>query len=199
VLSIAIPKPPGLMQGDVMLLHVAITGPGTVGNVIIANPVPPPGFVLMRETQIANTVRSLIYLKVASSLEPTGYRVTFGLPVQVAGAIGAWSGVNTTAPIADIKDATAVAAKSVTVPPAFGFAGGRVVGVFATLGYPIRVPTNMTSRWSRSTPQAIWEVRSTTAAGDEARTVTGLTGNRIATSTNFATWIGHLVSLRPAA
>jgi hypothetical protein len=137
-------------------------------------------------------VHSYLYRKVAG-VEPLRYTVKFGLPVLVAAGVGAWSG-------ADphwfaISEATAVAAGSVTVPGVFAVPGGRVVGFFSALGYPVSVPKEMLRQWNSFTRQDVGQVRSTSVGADEG--VVGPVAGRTAKSSNANSWIVQLISLRP--
>jgi hypothetical protein len=197
-LSITIKKPTGVVAGDLMLMHLAITGPGTVGNVLVANPEPPPGWFRWKDTTIANVVRGIVYSKVATIAEPATYTVSFGLPVFVAGAIGAWSNVDNVAPVVAVSEATAPLSSSIGVPGVFVPAGGRAVTLVALLGYPASTPAGTTRRWIRATPEPLDYLKTSAFGFDEPRPVAGTSPTRTsATSLLAAQWIGHQVSLRP--
>lgn len=196
VTSLIIPRPAGVTSGDVMWLQLSTFGPGTTANLMIDPQV--PGWILIRETQVANLVRSRLYKKRAGPAEPVnGYTVTFALPVKATAGIGVWSHADTN--WFAINEMTANNAKRVTVPGIWGIEGGRVVGFFGTLGYPVSAPAEMTRRWLSLTTGDTRELRTVSVGADEGRTVTGLTEPRVATSSIAITWIAHLISLRPAA
>jgi hypothetical protein len=191
VTSLVVPAPSGVASGDVMWMHLSIVRPEVSPNMLVMDPAVPAGWVLIRELEVGLTVRSYLYRKVAG-IEPGGYTLTFGVPLQAAAGIGMWRGANPY--VFAVSEATAIAATSITVPGVFGWAGGRVAGFFATLGGSVGVPTQMTPRWHAAAGLS-QSVRSLSVGGDEA--VNGAIGPRTAKSRNRLIWIGHLISLKP--
>lgn len=187
--TLDIPKPSGVAEGDVMLLHVTIAG--------TASATTPAGWTLVRDNNNASVVRAVIYSKVAGASEPGSYTVTFSVPTVAAGGIGAYSGVDTASAVEASSSAVATDATSVSVPSVSATAGGRLVGLFALKGRPVTPPTQMTERWERSTPGATDALRFTSEEADETRSATGVTGTRQATSPTVSTWVGQLVALKP--
>lgn len=190
VTELDVPRP-AVDPGDLMWLHLTVTRPQPVDNVIVTDPTS-SGWVQIRETHVAGLVHSYLFRKIAG-VEPVRYTVRFGLPVFVAAAIGAWSGADTN--WFAISEGTAIAATSVTVPGVFAVPGGKVVGFFSALGYPIGVPTEMSRQWNSFTRLDVSQLRSTSVGADEG--VEGPIAARTARSSNSNSWIVQLISLRP--
>jgi RHS repeat-associated protein len=196
-LSLTINKPAGVVSGDVMIMHLAYRGAGTVGNTVVADPEVPSGWSKIDITNVGSNMYGAVYRKTATSSEQASYDVSFGTPVVVSGAISAWSGAQ---PIVSSTQASGTGS-SMTTPSVFGWAGGRVIGMVAVLGSPVAPPSGpptATERWERSAPGVTPADRVTSEGFEEFRAADGDTGDRAATGPASAVWVGHRLSLKPA-
>ncbi|HYZ91820.1 MAG TPA: Ig-like domain-containing protein [Actinomycetota bacterium] len=202
--TLQINKPVGVVEGDFMLLHVSVVLVGSLApppqQVGFPPPTPPAGWTLVRSTDLGTVMRGVVYKRRATATDAakTSYTVTFVQPVLASGAIAAWSGVDPTNPIGDIKDATSPLGSSLTVPSVFGRAGGRAVATFAVVGGPVTRPPFMIERWEISSSGNRDGLIATSEGADQALAADGQTGDRTATAGLGVAWIGHLIALRPA-
>lgn len=220
--TLSVPRPSGIVAGDLMLLHIStvrphvsqtnsgFTDPRVCDRLTNQEDVIPGVLTSSRCTgqwtlvqdlknDVGLTVRSYVYKKVATASDETRphYSIDFGVATQAAVGIGAWSGACTSA----TSEATAVGT-SVTVPGVDGRSGGRIGGFFATFGYLGRSQDVVTSpasrKWYTYTRGLVEPTRSVTVGTDEAVIGSGgKTPARTVTSPRPAVWIGQLVSLKP--
>lgn len=203
--TLTINRPAGVVAGDFMLLHVGVIMAGSLApppqQVGFPPPTPPTGWTLVNTTDWGTTVRGVLYKRRATTADgpAASYTVTFVQPVYAAGAVAAWSGVDPTAPIGDIKVASTPIGASLTIPSVFARAGGRAVAMFAVVGGFVTNPAQMTERWEVSSSGNPNGRVVTSEGSDEARNADGQTGARTASISPVGlTWIGHMVALRPA-
>ena len=204
--TLTINRPAGVVAGDFMLLHVAAITVGSFApppqQIGFPPPTPPTGWTLVNTTDIGTLVRGVLYKRRATAADTsaTSYTVTFVQPVIAAGAVAAWSGVDTTLPIGDIKVASSPIGATSTVPSVFARAGGSAVAMFAVVGGFVTNPPQMTERWEVSSFGPGDRGHLVTSEGsDEARSADGQTGTRTASISSVGlAWIGHMVALRPA-
>jgi MSHA pilin protein MshD len=105
VLTLAINKPTGTVQGDVMVAAIGFR-PAT------ATVTPPSGWTLVRSVQNnsgSGPPAVNVYRKVAGASEPANYAWTFSSSTGTAGGIQTFSGVDTTTPV-DVEDGAPTAA-----------------------------------------------------------------------------------------
>lgn len=120
--SITLSKPAGTVSGDVLVAHI-----GTANGPALTTP---SGW-----TQIPNLAgiinadqRLVSYYKVAGGSEPASYTFTTGLTDATAGGIAAYTGVDTTAPIAGTPAQTLNETITITdtLPNSTGAAAGSM-------------------------------------------------------------------------
>lgn len=93
ITALAIAKPAGTVQGDVLLARVINR------NNVAAVLTPPSGWTVLRSDQSASQIKAWVLYKVASASEPASYTFTIDLASYLAGSISAFSGVDTANPI----------------------------------------------------------------------------------------------------
>ena len=184
-------RPPVVQKGDLMWLHLTITRAEAMRDVIVTDPTV-SGWTPIRVTHLGGLLHSYLFRRIAG-VEPLRYTIRFGTPVFAAAGIGAWSGADPN--WFTFSEATAMAAPTVSVPGVFAVPGGRVVGFFSTLGYPVTVPAEMSRQWNSFSRLDIAQLRSTSVGGDES--TEGPIAARTAKSSNPNSWIAHLIGLRP--
>jgi hypothetical protein len=95
--TLAIPKPTGVLEGDVMVATVTAKETGTVTA--------PSGWTAIKNLTQGTALRQVTYYKVATASEPTSYSWSLGTSRAASGGIADYRGVNPTVPV----DATASA------------------------------------------------------------------------------------------
>jgi hypothetical protein len=179
-----------------------------VAQVLVLNPTgskvtlsPPSGWTLVRtDSSVAGDKFQSIFYKVATASEPTKYAWTASASVTLAGGIGAYSNVNTTAPI-DVNNGqyNATASTSDSAPAVITTRAtdrllaffGSFIGEGTTKWKP---PAGMSGRWIVESSGAT----SDAACTDQALTIAGSTGPKTATFPTATTSVGALVALTPA-
>src|SRR5581483_3216441 len=139
--TLSIPRPAGVVAGDVMVAGVGIRGAPAVTA--------PAGWTLIRRDVAGTYTTQALYYRVVTAGEPASYLWSFSASVPAAGGIAAYQGVDTATPV-DVSvgagqnvNTTSIVAPSVTttVP------GTRVVGFFSIGGTnSISPPAGMTER-----------------------------------------------------
>ena len=85
--GVPIPRPAGVLAGDVLTASILVVGPATV--------TPPPGWTLVR-TDANGAFRQLLYVRVAGASERATYRWGLSQTSSAAGTLSAYGGVDTT-------------------------------------------------------------------------------------------------------
>ena len=137
---------------------------------------------------------------VAGGGEPSSYTWTLGGKSGAAGAMLAYSGADTTDPIAAHSgQAATTKGTTITAPSVTGAPGDRLVGLFGMHGqHTIAAPASMTERTDiAQTAGSGQKVTSETA--DALLSTTGATGARVATADSSGYGVGQLIALRPMA
>ena len=184
--SVAVPKPAGVLSGDVMVAIVGVRSNATITA--------PAGWTLAQLTSNGTTIRQATYWKVATGSEPASYTFTFNASRASSGAIAAYSGVNTTNPVDVFSGGTAtstsISAPSVTT----GFNKDMIIGGFAIANSSaISPPAGMTERTELASGSSIKvEVAEAVLAS------AGATGVRTATAASSGANVGQLLALRAA-
>lgn len=93
--TLTVPRPAGTAAGDVLVARVANR------NDITATVTAPAGWVQHRVDQTTWSVKSWIFVKVATGDEPTSYPFTFNRSLNVIGSVSAFRGVDTAQPVED--------------------------------------------------------------------------------------------------
>jgi hypothetical protein len=195
--TITVNKPDGTVSGDVLVAGIHVRGNGSTAAVTA-----PPGWTLIRRTNLGNPTGAigsvLSYYKVVDGGEPASYTWTFDASRRALGGMAAYSGVNNSTPIdvsggqSNTSNSKAVTAPSITTT----VTNTMVVGFFCLFdNATFTPPVGMMERWDFTVakPSGL-----AFAATDQARSATGATGTRVATSSFSDTSIGQLIALRPA-
>jgi fibronectin type 3 domain-containing protein len=188
--SLVVPKPAGVVSGDVLLAQITIRA--------APNVVAPAGWTSLVSHADGTALTQALFTHVSGSSEPASYTWTFSSPVAAIGNILAYSGVDPSAPVDTFggqvnASATLLVAPSVTTT----VAGDRLVALFGVeAGMSITPPTGMAERAEGAV--SVGKSKVTSEAADESGGAAGITGNRTAQSSSAAKSIGHLVALRPA-
>ncbi|XXY45932.1 cell wall anchor protein [Sorangium sp. So ce269] len=198
VTSLAVARPAGVVQGDVLLARIA--NRDHVEAVIA----PPAGWTLLRSDQSAAAIRSWVLWKVASGAEPASYSFGFDVSANLAGSIVAFSGVDTANPIDAVSgqkngNSASLAAPPVTTAAANGVAvwfGTQVWAGAACPASPIVPPSGFTEPFDTCLVSS-----STGLLFDAAYAQLGAAGSQPAwsgTSPFANTNTAQVVTLRPA-
>ncbi len=184
--SLIVPRPAGVVSGDVMVAVVDVRQNPTATA--------PAGWSEVSMTPNGTTYRQFVYTKVATGSEPTSYTFGFNQSRRASGAIAAYSGVSTTSPVESFTAATASSA-AITAPSATTVATqAMVVGAFSiNNSSAIAPPAGMTERAEIASGSAI-----KTEVADYVQTSPGATGAKTATAATATANIGQLIVLRPA-
>lgn len=189
--SLRVLKPAGVAAGDVLLASLDIRGND---NTVVT---PPSGWRLVRDDVNGNVLHKVTWVRIAGAAEPASYAWALSRSQSAAGSILAFDGVDTTNPIVGSSGAVGsgytIAAGGVAVPmdgaAVVGFYGmGRRTTIAPPTGFTEAAEAGNVSATYKATAEAAWR-----SAG------AGWAGSPTATAAHDAPWIGHLVTLRPAA
>ncbi len=188
--TLDIARPVGIVAGDVMVSVVDVRGTPAI--------TPPAGWTFVRMDEIATTMRQAVYVRVVGASEPPTYTWTFSKSQTAAGAILAYSGVSTVAPVnAHSGAVNATAATTVTAPSVTTTVNGSMIlGFFGITG--IRSFTPPSGMAERSDLSATGTYPISSASADVLQAVAGATGDKVATASGSGKSVGQLVALRPA-
>ena len=184
--SLAVTKPTGVAEGQLLLATVTAAGTGAVTA--------PSGWGAIRSLTQASTIQ-LTYYKVAGASEPSSYSWSLGSKRAAAGGIVAYSGVNQTVPI----DATATAtgaSGNASAPSATTSASGDLVLAAASFGAVATVTPDpsTTERFDVSSGS------NTSELADFAQAGAGATSAKTATpSVSSGVWLAATIALRDAS
>lgn len=109
--SVTVTKPAGVVAGDVMIAAVTL---GSTTPTITA----PTGWTLVRTQVNGTAIRTSVYSKVAGAAEPVSYVFSFSAASRAAAAVSAYTGVDTTAPVAVNTGGTNASATAQVAPTA---------------------------------------------------------------------------------
>jgi hypothetical protein len=184
--SLAIAKPTGAAEGNLLLATVTAAGTGTVTA--------PSGWTAIKSLTQGSTIQ-LTYYRVAGASEPTSYSWSLGSNRVASGGIAAYSGVNQTVPI----DATATASGAsgnASVPSATTSVPGDQVLAVASFGATATVTpdASTTERFSVSSSS------NTSELADFAQASAGATSVKTVTpSVSSGVWLAETIALRDAS
>jgi hypothetical protein len=190
VTALTIATPAGVQTGDVMVAAITVRSAAKIS--------PPAAFTQVRATVTASDLRQAVYVSVAGATVPASWRFGLSTKSVVAGAIAAYSGVNTATPVETTgarknASSTSIIAPSVTstVP------GSMLVGVFGIATNATMMPAaTMTEQADIKTGKGPKKVALELA--DETLDAPGATGQRVATASAAAVNTGTVIVLRPA-
>jgi hypothetical protein len=190
-LTLSIPRPAGVLSGDVMLASVDVRGRPAVTA--------PTGWTQILRSDNGKVMTKLTYYRLATAAEPTTYTWQFSRAQAASGGIVAYSGVDQGAPVLassariSAAQSLSITAPSVTLPDG----GATLVGFFSiATSSTVTAPAGMTERWDVASTAGKYKVTSEVAEAVQA--AAGVTGDRVAASAFAAANVGHLVALNPA-
>lgn len=186
--GLTISTPAGTQSGDVLVAQLALnSGPFAITA--------PAGWTQIRQDNYSGVALSqVLYYHVAGSAEPSSYTWSWSPGVNAAGAIGAYSGVNSTTPImASSGDASQFATSSETAPSLTTTANSAdVLGLFSILNTStIGLPSGEIQQWT------VQAANLGLSGGSQIQSVAGPTGPQTATGAAPDNMIGQLVALNP--
>ena len=194
-ITLPIPKPSGVAEGDFLLAQVSLEKGSDVTII------PPSGWTLVVRTDYLSNFGQAIYYKFAGSLEPSSYTWEFyksdnpdeELEIYAVGGILSFSCVDTTNPIIDSSEATYQDGFDMVAASVNAEADSMLVGFYALEEYQYTLLTTggMTEEY-----QVHCGDYSTIMAATEFRTSSGSTGSRTSSIGVDDHWVAHLVAIR---
>jgi hypothetical protein len=193
VSSLSLTYPAGLAVDDVLIAQISVAGNQTITA--------PAGWTLINRTNNGSTLTQTVYWKRAGASNPASDTWGFGSSDRAAGTMAAYRDVDPVVPVNVFSVQANTGSSSVTasaVTPTV--AGTRLVGLFALANgnASFAPPAAMTEREDAGTgagPNGI-----TVELADEAYAGgTAATGSRVATASDAADSIAHLLALQPAS
>ena len=191
--SLTIARPTDAVAGDVLLAGMTWENEHTT-----ANPVAPSGWTLVQRNG-DNALGQFVYFRVATASEPSSYTWT-GRLTNAAGAIVAFTGVDTTAPVnASAGQVNSTNGQITTPSVTTTRANVRLVGIFGTLStVTMSAAAGMSVIWhGSSSGTGSSGVQVTNMGADEVWATPGATGSRTATATGANRTVGQLIALQP--
>ncbi len=187
---LTLPVPAGTVAGDLLLAQVAHSWTGAPFTV-------PAGWIHIRTDNSANTVVSGLYWKKAVTGEPSAtFRFPPGSSVAMGGAMAAYTGVDTAAPV-DAQTGVVGTGTTATTPAVTTSTTGTLLVRFITNAhesYP--APAGTAQRWRVGTVPSLGGF----SAGDEQFAGPGTASSRSSASpsSTSASGVGQTVALRRA-
>ena len=187
--SLALPRPAGVIAGDVLVAVVDVRSTPAI--------TPPQGWSLIRVENGGSALRQAVYVRVATANEPAGYGWAFSTAQSAAGAVLAYAGVNTESPVDASSGAGSSGSSSIVAPSLTTTStDAAVVGLFgAASNATITAPTGLSLQAAAAVGG---KDKLGTAAADSLQPLAGPSGSRTATIPSAAANVGQLVALRPA-
>ena len=187
--TLVLPKPAGVVSGDVLLAAVASRGKASISA--------PSGWSLVRMETSGSVLRQAIYVHVAGASEPTSYTFNFQSPQSAVGGILAYAGVDPSSPIDVTAGLVNASSTSIPAPSVTTTGDNRMLVSFSAIASltTITPPSGMAERYEKAVP-ATNVNKVTAAASDEPIAAAGATGTRLATASDAGVSIGQLVALR---
>ncbi|MBS1884242.1 MAG: hypothetical protein JSS97_14950 [Actinobacteria bacterium] len=185
--SLAISKPTGVAEGDVMIAAVTAAGTGTITA--------PSGWTAIKNVTVGTTMRQLTMYKVAVASEPTSYSWSLGTSRAASGGIVDYRGVNQTVPIDATGSATGTSGNATAPSVTTSAAADQVLGVGSFAAVTTVTPASGTTERfdvsSLSNTSELADLSQASAGASGAKTITPLLGT--------ASWIAQTVALRDAS
>lgn len=192
--SIAIPAPPGIVAGNVMLavIDARLYRSGAI--------TPPSGWSLVRRDSGTSQgdFSQAIYVRVTGASEPASYTWTSSASVSLAGAILMYEGVDTANPILASSGLIANSTSRILAPSVAAVTDAAIVGLFGNNGRTTTTPPpGMTERLEAKSSGSDRNI--TLEAATSLQSPTGPTGDKAAiSSSKDYVVVGQLVALAPA-
>jgi MSHA biogenesis protein MshQ len=195
VSSVQITKPTGLAVGDVM---VAVVTQRAGSFPIVSSP--PSGWTLLLNRDNGSSIGMAVYYRVATNSEPANWTWNFGASDRAAGAISAYRGVDTSAPIAasgSQANASSVSMTAPSVSPAG--ANAMLLGIYASQngGITATAPSGMAEAYDAATGAGPNGIALASAYAIQA--AAGASGTKVATASSAAISLGSLIALKAAS
>jgi hypothetical protein len=187
--TLAITKPIGVVQGDVMVASITAAGTGTVTA--------PSGWTAIKNTTQGTVLRQAVYYKVATASEAASYSWSLTTSRSAAGGIIAYSGVNQTVPIDASATGTAASGNAVAPSITTSAANDLVIAAAAFATTTTATPASgtterfdTTSVLGTTTAEAA-DFSQAGAGASEAKTITP--------ASSGSGWVATTVALRDAS
>jgi hypothetical protein len=189
--TVTVNRPTATAAGDLLVAAIAVRQTPTI--------TPPSGWTLVRTDTITLTMRQAVYVRIATTAEPSSYRWTFTSRQSAVAVVVAYRGAAATSPVsassgrANLPLPLMIANGVTTSVP-----GSLLVGVFggttdASVAPPLGMLEVAEERQSGGQSRLVLEV------SDSIAPAAGATGPRIALANAFRLNIGQLVAVRPSA
>lgn len=198
--SLTLPVPAGTASGDVMVAHVVLHT-----HSFAANPLPAPsGWTRVRADSDNNHVVAAVFWRVATGSEPASFTFTNNsgdTSQQAVGAIMAYRGVNTSAPIDAHAGTPSISGSDALVAPSVTTTRPNTrllsfVGVYGNDQGPATPPPSMNERYE-ATETAGPVIETLAEAADERLAAPGATGTRTTSVPGTETSVTQSIALRP--
>jgi hypothetical protein len=188
--ALTIATPAGVQTGDVMIAAIAVRSSAKITA--------PAGWTAVRASVTGSDLRQATFVSAVGATVPASTSFTLGSKTVVAGAIAAYSGVNTATPVDTSGARKNTSSTSITAPSATStIPGSMLVGVFGiATNATMTPPANMAEQADVKTGAATKKVALELA--DDTLEAAGATGLRVATASAAAVNIGIVIVLRPA-
>ena len=187
VQNLVIPKPAGVVAGDVMVAVLDVKVNPTVTA--------PSGWTLASANSNGSELTQRIYTKVAGATETSSYQWNFNENRAASGGILAYRGVSTTSPLEVVGTVGRATSTAITAPSVTPTSSGTVV--LAAFGInnvsAITQPAGTTERGEVASSSKI-----KTEVAEFVQTTASATGAKTATAASSGVNIGQLIVLRPA-
>jgi hypothetical protein len=166
--SLVVSTPGGVQAGDVMIAVIDVKATPTVST--------PAGWTLVSATTDGSNFRQLVYSRVATGAEPATTTWSLNQSRAASGAIGAYSGADTSAPVQTFSAATG-STSAITAPSVTSIRdGSMIVGGFGiNADATIASPAGMTERG-----EIVSATRLRTELSDYVLSPAGATGDKVA-------------------
>lgn len=188
--TLVLPKPAGVVSGDVLLAAVAARGKASITA--------PGGWSLVRMETSGSVLRQAIYVHLAGASEPASYTFNFQSPQSAVGGILAYAGVDPSSPIDVAGGQVNASSTSITAPTVTTTGANRMLVSFSAIASlpSLAPPTGMAERYEETVP-ATNTNKVTADASDQLIETAGATGARVTTASVAGVSVGQLVALRP--
>jgi hypothetical protein len=196
-----LPMPVSVGAGDICIAHIAVSGPNNLQV--------PVGWTTVREDLNGYNITQGLYWHLTAANEPAGYTwSTIAGQAIFEGAIGCYTGVNTTTPLdpgapngtGAIASGTLVTAPSLTTQTSGDLIIGAAMAGESSWGQAVIVqpPATATTSWSAKDSSADWL---SSVAASQTQTTAGATGGFTFTTVNGRStdsMIAQMIALQPA-
>ena len=191
--TITLTKPAAVVAGSVMIAQLGFDATSNKGTTVTK----PTGWV-QTGVQLANGIYYQdIYYKIATAAEPATYTFTLSRSSYIVGAILAYSGVDTLAPVDDnITQIGATAGTTQTAPSASASTNGDVLVNFWTYTVATTATSysaGLTGNYTLSTSNVGG------ASAQKALNNAGATGTTTSTTAASAKWLANTILLLPSS